>query len=387
MNTDSPQPPVILTPTGHYGAFASPKDDRDHALGAYAAINPATLPKSFYPNIDELPVLMQSKLGACVGHAAALSQMAAELQETGGVMHLSPRFLYALAKCQDGFAGEGTYPRLVASIMKNTGCATEATCPNDTTLDHEAYVYHRDAANIPVLAMEEARKIKISNYAFAGVNDAELKTAIKFAGENRGGVFMLMDIDKNLWQAPDGRVSWDYSDLMTNGMRVPNDPATTGGHETYPYAFDEAGGRTVIIGRNSWSEAWAKANPGERRYGKDGDYWFFLDEWIPHIREIVTTVDLDDNYVAPAWTYTFTRALQVGMSGSDVVALQHALKIDGEFTYPTLTGYFGQVTLQAVKAFQEKYRAEILAPLGIPNPTGYVGPSTIRKLNALFAPK
>ncbi|MBI2097586.1 MAG: hypothetical protein HYT46_01470 [Candidatus Vogelbacteria bacterium] len=45
---------------------------------------------------------------------------------------------------------------------------------------------------------------------------------------------------------------------------------------------------------------------------------------------------------------------------------------------------FTEATAAAVSAFQLKYAKEILAPLGLANPTGYVGPSTRKVLNRLY---
>ena len=44
---------------------------------------------------------------------------------------------------------------------------------------------------------------------------------------------------------------------------------------------------------------------------------------------------------------------------------------------------FWNDVLEAVKAFQEEFRAEILTPWGINNPTGYVGRTTIQKIQEL----
>ncbi|TSC61211.1 MAG: hypothetical protein Athens041674_845, partial [Parcubacteria group bacterium Athens0416_74] len=46
-----------------------------------------------------------------------------------------------------------------------------------------------------------------------------------------------------------------------------------------------------------------------------------------------------------------------------------------------LTGFFGLLTENAVKAFQLKYSEQILAPWGITQPTGYVYKTTQRWIN------
>ena len=73
--------------------------------------------------------------------------------------------------------------------------------------------------------------------------------------------------------------------------------------------------------------------------------------------------------------YTFTQQLDLNATGPEVVALQDALKTNGDFPLSVKsTGFFGTVTETAVKAFQAKY--------GIPT-VGRVGPITIAKLNSL----
>jgi len=49
-----------------------------------------------------------------------------------------------------------------------------------------------------------------------------------------------------------------------------------------------------------------------------------------------------------------------------------------------ITGYFGPITFESVKAFQEKYRRDILNPQGIQMGTGYVDELTRTKLNRLL---
>jgi len=83
--------------------------------------------------------------------------------------------------------------------------------------------------------------------------------------------------------------------------------------------------------------------------------------------------------------YTFNNDLSYGMQNEEVKKLQECLRYDGEFEYPTCTGFFGGYTLKAVKLFQEKYRKDILEPAGLSEPSGVVSTYTRAKLNSLFS--
>lgn len=81
-----------------------------------------------------------------------------------------------------------------------------------------------------------------------------------------------------------------------------------------------------------------------------------------------------------------TENLGFGSSGEQVRCLQGFLKNQGQEIYPEgfVTGNFGNLTLQAVKRFQEKYKSEILTPYGMQIGNGYVGPKTRIKINQLL---
>ena len=82
----------------------------------------------------------------------------------------------------------------------------------------------------------------------------------------------------------------------------------------------------------------------------------------------------------------FAQNLHMGMKGTQVRLLQNFLKSQGSNIYPEglVTGFFGDLTKQAVIRFQEKYAKDILFPLGLRKGTGYVGPSTRRKINEIL---
>jgi parallel beta-helix repeat protein len=68
----------------------------------------------------------------------------------------------------------------------------------------------------------------------------------------------------------------------------------------------------------------------------------------------------------------------------EVISLQYCLSKDKSI-YPEgkITGYFGPLTLEAVKRFQERYRDETLSPLNLKQGTGYVGEYTRKVLDKL----
>lgn len=100
--------------------------------------------------------------------------------------------------------------------------------------------------------------------------------------------------------------------------------------------------------------------------------------------------------VAPGVVFSasndFSRALYVGMRGEDVRALQRFLNTDAETSVAengagsrgNETDYFGQATKRALIKFQEKYRTEVLAPVGLASGTGILGVKTRDKANALL---
>lgn len=104
--------------------------------------------------------------------------------------------------------------------------------------------------------------------------------------------------------------------------------------------------------------------------------------------------ELGDKGAAPSMgSCNFTMDLKTGSTGADVKALQMFLNSDPD-TRVAATGVgsagmetetFGPMTAAAVSKFQVKYRAEILSPAGLVNPTGYFGPGSRAQANKLCA--
>ena len=86
---------------------------------------------------------------------------------------------------------------------------------------------------------------------------------------------------------------------------------------------------------------------------------------------------------APGSCPTITAALGPGSTGPNVTVLQQFLAHFPEL-YPEgkVTGYYGDLTVAAVKRFQAKYN---IASSGTPSTTGYgrVGPKTLEVINSM----
>ena len=404
------------------GGIPSPRDYRDVPLAAAVPVDDpvfaASIPAQYFEDVSKLPVENQKKIGACVGHAGGKYKQSLDEIETGRVIPYSPRFLYAIAKARDGYTGEGTYPRLVAGIVKELGCATMETCPKETDLDHEAYVYNRNAHNVPAAAYNEAGQAKIASYAFPDVKSSlELKSAIL-----RGhGAMLLVRLGEEWWKRPDGVSSYTEKDIVP--LRPPK--SIVSGHEVYLYGYlditpadaqalrtdqieigaliDKYAGQlnqsaerseTLFFIFNSWSAAW----------GRSGTAAFIFSDYAPFINEAITFVDLPNELKenlkelppADTFNYEFANDLEAGQRSEEIKKLQTALMIDGEFDkdlYNELLrdgnlGYFKPdgVTQKAVLAFQRKHNVD--TPENLTTLNGRrVGPKTRAALNALFAKK
>lgn len=357
------------------GGRKSPEDYRDIQLSAVVPLTPEPLPESCFIDVSQLPHWNQKKIGSCVGHAWAKTQQKNEYQETGTVIPLSARFLYALAKSKDDYTGEGTYPRLVGKILKDTGCCTENFFPNNSDLTHADYIR---TSGIPAEAYEEAKKYQIEAYAFVDNTEEQIKHAIKMCRDKRQGMVMLIQLDDSFWTDVNGNITWDKNKILP--IRAPK--KVVSGHEVFPYGYDYKNGRLVIYFFNSWSEAW----------GDNGNGWFYYDEYQQFILEMIVSTDKNDDWLKQvenlpspnAFKHFFIPNIRYGEKSAEVKALQTALKIDGDFPKEQMiTGYYGDITAKSVKLFQYKYRVASSSEIEELNGK-LVGPKTVKQLNKLF---
>jgi hypothetical protein len=356
------------------GAYESPVDPRDWTLASVGA--PTVYPESKFLDTEWMVAAMQGHIGSCVGNTGEemvrqIIYLTTGLQCNPGTENeLSWRFVYAIAKCQDGVPDEGTFPSLVAKIIRKYGVPLAKYCPNEVTLDHESFVYQRNMANIPQEAFTDALTRKSGADMTVPLTEQGIMQAINYAADNKGGVMILRTVGDTYYTAEDGTITWDKDKILP--IRYPKQ--ITSGHEEFLTGYDhDENGRMRIYWLNHWSPQWADNGRG----------WEYADVWLPLIREMRCVV-AQLPPAPPAFTYHFTKVIRQGNAGPDVVALQHALKLEGCFDYSTFTGFFGPITFQGVIKFQEKYAQDILVPNNLTHGNGFVGNMTLLKLNLLY---
>jgi hypothetical protein len=116
-----------------------------------------------------------------------------------------------------------------------------------------------------------------------------------------------------------------------------------------------------------------------------------INDLLAQVASLSGSTSDDSMSAAGVCPFTWTRDLSSGSTGADVKALQQFLNANAD-TRVAATGAgsmgmetetFGPATAAAVSKFQVMHRADVLTPAGLVNPTGYFGPGTRAKANAL----
>jgi hypothetical protein len=306
----------------------------------------------------------QHKVGICT--AICLTQ---NRQKANGRKY-SPDFQYLLQKKYYDFNWyEGSSIFNALRVGKNFGFLPTELFPHVTEADR-FLSYGQYIAKLQAISDAEITRLiglcidKIPGYAAVNVNDPQ--AIAKAIDESKAGILCMYGCGDTWWTSVLGKTSWYPKDI--NPLRLP--VPFTSGHAVGLTAFDYSEEEMQKIA-NSWGNTWNLNGNADINWSE----YPMKEAWVI----------LETTPVPPVFKYTFTKTLRKGMSGPDVTALQTVLKMNGEYIYPSITGYFGTVTEMSVKAFQTRYRNEILIPAGVSTPTGIVGPNTIKKLNALFS--
>ena len=242
------------------GARLNPEDRRDVRLASFQA--PTATPTKYFTDISILPVFNQLQLGSCVGQSHAQLKRTLDYYDIKQVFQLSPRYVYARSKALDNYLGQGTFPRIAASILKNEGIATEQTCFTNNTLSHEEFI--KITPNL-----KDAEPYKIKGYALVEPTREALKQALVL------NKVLTCTLSVGNWsKSPVKPISTQYN---------------YGYHSIMLYGYEDVENNTKFYFRNSWGN-----------WGDNGNGYFLFSEHEGKIYDVLAFTDIPNQILEEA---------------------------------------------------------------------------------------
>lgn len=327
----------------------------DYLYEESAVSTPVPTPFGF-AKILTLPIaaLNQNSTSSCVLHALGLAERIERKADTGLAITYAPIFAYRL---RANYPAEGTYPQNGADIISNFGLPPAASLP---TPQSEA------AANAVVITpalLNEAAPYKGKSYWSLG-DPSSIEAIANIAAQGHAVAICIFATYAEYAQV--------YPQILVPDLRQ-GTPEAVVSHCicVLPYSgFIENGIKYVAIQDSAWfggfklryvSEDFIKA----RCYS--AVYWDTVGELEGGTRP----------------SFHFTQTLNVGDKGKEVEQMQLLLIAEKVLPAGNATGYFGGLTLAAVRDFQQKYAEDILVPRQLTLPTSSWAGGCIAKANAL----
>jgi peptidoglycan hydrolase-like protein with peptidoglycan-binding domain len=292
------------------------------------------------------PVLNQKITSACVMFAIVTALFATEKKR------LSPAFLYPQ---RFNKPKPGSYLYDGGDIAVQQGVCEEEVLPTPLK---EAEI---NAVKITDEARDNARLYKQRAYVF--LDDLSIDTIADKLNNGYSVVFAMYGNNAE-W----GR---EYPEVKSKTL-TPDNASIRHAICALPNSAHEYKGKKYIIIQDS------------AHFGKVVFRYLSEDYIKARVTSAMYFIDMDFDTSKPA-PYTFTQNLTVGSTGIEVLVLQKTLQTLGFFPVNVNpTGYFGGISRQAVKNFQEAYKTDILIAWGLKSGTGYFGRTTRAKLNKLI---
>lgn len=335
------------------GGIYSPKDGSVKLL---AEIARDTKPFDWEAGFDiekrighELTTKDQNTASSCGGEAASYFRTVMLSLRGGEYEDQSSKFIYAPI----AVAGGGSSEEEITRRLVEAGSCAERLCPSSISARpvNESFMARKRDIGQPAIADAEGKRVKERAYV-----KRDLDSLAKAVRDSGGAIVGIRGTNNGTWNS--------------KFPKPPKKGASTWNHWMYAGKAITINNKKYVGLKQSWGDV------GERGWQWVGE------EHMPHLWTAFTYVDLD---MDPSFSHRFYVQMQLGDSGPEVAALQEALKLSGEFpSTQSCTGYFGLVTLESVKRFQERHRAEILDPIGLKKATGVVASRTLAKLNSLY---
>lgn len=321
-------------------------------------------------NKDNVKHFLNGKLsqdggGSCVAVGVALCNSYEEQKELGIFKFLSPKFIYAsLAKLGLVGSGGGLDLETAFKWFKDHGTIPDILLPFHSLNEQQM----QDSKEITTDLVEIAEIYKPSDYFYTIKTIDAVASTLQYqdhlvtcaiVGDSNFGPDANGIVHKPTGLSAFAQGNWYHEITFTDFLLIGGKKYLVMEHAWGNWGYNGLG--YAFVG-----EEWFGNFPNGNPYIFGGPVYFenLRDDWRDFI-----------NQTKPV--YIFTKDLKYGMENEAVKQLQACLRWDGEFNYPTNTGYFGGMTLKAVQDFQKKY---LITPI-----SGFVGELTRNKLNSLFS--
>jgi hypothetical protein len=287
----------------------------------------------------------QNGSGSCGGQAWSMYSALLEALATGTFEERSAKFIYA----QTAVPGGGSDGRTNSELCRKKGVCIEPLCPSYENGNPPSESFMTRKEDITPKAIENAKKNKERSYAFVNSDIDEIAQAVE---QNGGCIIGISGENNGTWLTP-----------------FPKPPLNEAWrHWVYVGKAKIINGKKMLGFINSWGE-----NCGEQGWQWVGEDYFQALRGLAIWLGITMVYDATET-LKPH--YKFTKLLRFGMTDLDVKKLQEVLKYEGLFPSIPTTNYFGKITRDSVKKFQQKHSLQS---------DGIVGKYTREELNATYS--
>ncbi len=338
-----------------------PQEKEDDIQFQEIASSPAPVVWTEKPSLSwrKFPIFNQDGSGSCVAQTASKMQGILYYLKNGIYVHFSASHIY---KRRANAPAPGMAGHDVFNIMKE-GTTLEVLAPSQDLSDLQM-----DSVKIEPYKEEVGRIFKTGEPVYGPTQDID--TVASIIQKTGKGVMVWYYFLYPEWT--DVPVVLDPSLTLTS-FKVIRHSVTAVDYTLYQ-------NQKALIIEDSWGPQFGKG--GQRIITEEfhrSRNWFtahvmnFKFEDVPVLPQPLFPLP------SPSTPHhSFPLDLGYGLSGGDIKALQDILKYESLFpSNIESTGYFGAVTKTAVKKFQSKYD---ISPV-----SGFVGPLTRAKLNALYS--
>lgn len=227
-------------------------DPRDHLIGSATA--PVYTFAPVHLRAVQLPYYYQGKRPACGAHAGTSYKVFLNRSDaTNPAENDTPRYLWANIKRDGTSPSDGTTMLQIFKTLQQYGADAFEPLENDVNLPDAPYA---SLAPISQAMLAYGQHNRIDSYAF--LTDRSFD-GIKQGIHDFGAVLLLVNVNAQMWTAPNGQTSWAEKDVLP--LRPPSAQyPVIDGHFIVADSYDEQ----YIYGVNSFSQNW----------GRNGDFYF-----------------------------------------------------------------------------------------------------------------